>query len=422
MAAAGVALPFQGLARVLDLPDAALQAEMYAAALRIARGKIRGGAGSPRFGKQYLDAAFNGNLFLWDTCFLAVYAKYHPRQLPVAQALDYFYELQEDDGFICREYLLDGQPMWPREHPVSINPPLLAFAELELFGASGDRTRLRRAYPHLRANFRFLCRHYRMEDGLFFGDALGSGMDNIPRHPPGWSDDGQGIGKPNLHPEIFAYEGLDPLWNRQGRAVDLSAQMALLADNLAQIAGLIGADEDVVEYRDFHAQTAAAINRLCWHEEDGFYYDLGYGRQIRRKHIGMFWTLLAGVVPKRRLAALLAHLTDPAQFWRKCPLAAYPADQPGFEPTGGYWLGGVWAPTNYMVIRGLQRQGQRALATRLAHAYYASVATVYARTGTFWENYAPDSHAPGDWARRDFCGWTGIAPIALYHEFIKSRH
>jgi hypothetical protein len=395
-----------------------LQQRMYGAAIDIAREKIRGGPGDPAFSKPFLDAAFSTNIFLWDTCFIAAYAKYHQDQLPIANALDNFYARQDADGFICREYTKTGLAFWPKTHPVSINPPLLAFAELELYGQSKNPDRLHAVYPKLKRFFDFLVRTYRGEDGLFFSDALGSGMDNIQRYPDDWQDDHTGIPIHNLYPEVFTYSGLNAAWNRQGRSVDFSAQMALFADELATIARLIGETGDVAAYVQAHTDIGRAVNERCWSEADGFYYDLGYGAQIRRKHIGMFWVILAGIVPPARLGRMLDHLTDPAQFWRRIPVATWPADQEGFSPAGSYWKGSVWAPTNYMIIRGLERCGQRALANRLARQYYWSVAQVFDATGTFWENYAPDALTRGNDSRPDFCGWTGIVPIALYHEFI----
>jgi len=395
-----------------------LQHEMYEAALSIARKKVRGGPQDPAYPKPFVDAADSNHIFLWDTCFIAAYAKYHQDELPIGNALDNFYDRQDADGFICREYNEAGLPFWPKDHPTSICPPLLAFAELELYGQSRDLTRLRDAWPKLVRFFDFLVRTYRLEDGLFFSDALGSGMDNIPRYPDGWTDDHAGIPLVNLYPKVYKYEGLSAAWNRQGRSVDLSAQMALFADNLVTIGRLIGETADLGRYAQAHTDIGGAVNQRCWSEADGFYYDLGYGAQIRRKHIGMFWVMLAGIAPPKRLRRLVDHLTDPAQFWRRIPVAAWPADQAGFSPAGSYWMGGVWAPTNYMVIRGLERCGRRALAMRLARQYYWAVAQVFKATGTFWENYAPDALVHGDPAAPDFCGWSALAPIALYREYI----
>ena len=394
-----------------------LRRRMYDAAIGIARAKVRGGPRNAAYPKPFVDAAFSPHIFAWDTCFIAAYARYDMAELPITNALDNFYARQGADGFICREYDAQGRPFWPKDHPVSINPPLFAFAELELFNKSGDIGRLRTIYPVMKRFFDFLMGAYRMDDGLFFSDALGSGMDNIQRYPDGWTDDHAGAVLHNLYPEVFAYTGLNAAWNRQGRSVDFSAQMALFADNLKHIAGVVGNSVEVAAYARHHADIGRAINTHCWSEQDGFYYDLGYGRQIRRKHIGMFWTMLAGAVPPSRLDRLLGHLTDPGQFWRRFPVATTPADAPDFNPAGGYWKGGVWAPTNYMVIRGLERVGRHRLAVKLARQYYWCVAQVFKTTGTFWENYAPDALAPGNIAQKDFCGWTGIAPVALFWEY-----
>lgn len=392
---------------------------MYEKALAMAIGHIRGGPDERVFRKPFVDAAFSAHIFLWDTCFIAPYAKYHLDRLPILNALDNFYMLQDPDGYICREYDRDGQPFWPKDHPVSINPPLLAFAELEVFSMTRDRARLARVYPSLLKNFDFLVARYRLDDGLFFSDAFGSGMDNIKRYPEGWQDDGEGIPLHQPHPDIFDYHELSAKWNRQGRSVDFSAQMVLLARQLIRIGKLIGKTEDNKRLATFATDTSAALNAHCWSEADGYYYDLGYGQQIKRAHIGTFWTLWAGVAPRRRQERLIANLINPARFWRTVPVATMPADSPDFEPTGGYWHGAVWAPTNYMVLRGLETCGRHDLARQLARSYYSAVAEVYRRTGTFWENYAPDAPAPGKPAKPDFCGWSALAPITLWHEYIR---
>ncbi len=138
-----------------------VQKEMYARAMQIVRQKIRGGPSDPVYKKPFLDAAFSGSIFLWDTCFIAVYAKYDQANLPITNALDNFYALQDPDGYICREYTAAGQPFWPKEHPVSINPPLLGFAELELYSQSGDKDRLGSVYPALKAFHGYILKHYR---------------------------------------------------------------------------------------------------------------------------------------------------------------------------------------------------------------------------------------------------------------------
>ena len=409
---------------------------MYEKALEITRSKVRGGDSEPFFKEPFVDAAFSDNIFLWDSCFIVCFAKYHLDELPVYQALDNFYDRMEPDGYICREYRKNGEPLWSKDHPVSINPPLLGLAETEIYHVRPDKERLRKVYPVLKKNFEFHINRYQGEDKLFWGDTLGMGMDNIPRYPRGWTtDEGNGMTHHELGEKLGKMGGstaeerlntfireyvntLQGIWNEEGRLVDLSAQMAMYALQLKFIAGEIGETKDIPAYEAFHAEVKTALNDLCWDDDDAFYYDLGYGEQIKRRHIGMYWTLIGELVPEDRLDRFVAHLKDPDEFNRKTPLPALSASDPDFKGWGDYWLGGVWAPTSYMVLKGLSHYKEDDLARDLAARTYAAVAEVFEATDTFWENYAPDLISYGMPSKMDFCGWTGLVPIAIYREYL----
>ncbi|NAS10742.1 MGH1-like glycoside hydrolase domain-containing protein [Poritiphilus flavus] len=412
-----------------------LSQRMYDKALEITKSKVRGGDSEEFFKKPFIDAAFNDNIFLWDSCFMCCFCKYHMDELPVYQALDNFYDRMEEDGFICREYRSNGEALWSKDHPVSINPPVLAFAELEIFGVKPDLERLKKVYPTLKKNFQFHVDRYMMEDNLFYGDTMGLGMDNIPRSPRDWTPtEGNGWTHHELGDRLAEMNASDEeklnffvteypntvtgVWTRQGRYVDFSAQMAMYALQLKEIASKIGKEEDIEGYDSFHAKVKTALNEECWNEEDGFYYDLGFGKQIKRRHIGMYWALLGEVVPQDRLAKFISHLKDPNEFYRKTPLPALSAADPDYVGWGDYWLGGVWAPTVYMVLKGLTAVGEDSLARELAARVYENVAIVFEATGTFWENYAPDLISYGMPAKKDFCGWTALIPISVYKEYI----
>lgn len=413
-----------------------LSDRMYKKALEITKSKVRGGDSEPFFKEPFIDAAFSANIFLWDTAFMCCFAKYHMDELPVYQALDNFYSRMEEDGYICREYRANGEPLWSKDHPVSINPPLLAWAELEIYEVNKNEDRLREVYPILKKNFEFHVDRYQGEEGLFWGDTLGMGMDNIPRAPRGWEPErGNGMthrelgarldsmtgASPEEKLEIFITEYVDTrqgVWNKQGRLIDFTAQMAMFALQLKQIAEVIGETGDLEVYDQFHSGVKSALNEHCWNEEDAFYYDLGYGEQVQRRHIGMYWTLLGDLVPEDRLDRFLSHLTDPNEFYRLTPLPALSAADPDYIGWGDYWLGGVWAPTVYMVLKGLTRAGEDDLARQLAEKVYTNVAIVFEATDTFWENYAPDLITYGMPSKKDFCGWTALIPISVYREYI----
>lgn len=419
----------------LEIPKE-LSGKMYQGALKITKSKVRGGESEVFFKKPFIDAAFSQNIFLWDTCFMACFSKYHLDTLPVYQALDNFYDRADGDGYICREYRQDGRPVWRKDHPVSINPPLLAFAELEIYSVTKNAERLKKVYPVLKKNFEFHVASYQMDDKLFYADQLGMGMDNIPRAPRDWkAETGSGLTEDQLWAQIGALnlpfekqidrfaeeysETVTGVWNKQGRFIDFSAQMAMYAVQLKEIAKLTGNDVDIKGFDSFHSSLKEAINAKCWSEEDGFYYDLGFGKQIPRRHIGAYWTLLGDVVPRARLERFLEKLLDPNEFFRTMPLPALSASDPEYKGWGEYWLGGVWAPTTYMVLKGLSAVGKKDLADRLARITYYNVAQVFEATGTFWENYSPDLVSFGMPARKDFCGWTALIPIAVYEEFVK---
>jgi hypothetical protein len=70
-----------------------------------------------------------------------------------------------------------------------------------------------------------------------------------------------------------------------------------------------------------------------------------------------------------------------------------------------------------MVIRGLEKSGYADLARQVALNHLDLVAHVYEKTGTIWENYAPDHVQQGKPAKSDFVGWSGVGPIMYFFEY-----
>ncbi len=198
--------------------------------------------------------------------------------------------------------------------------------------------------------------------------------------------------------------------------------MVLFARQLGEIGVVLGRTEEAAGFRREADELAATINRLMWSEEKQFYFDLTRdGRHAAVRTVAAYWTLLAGVASREQARSLVGHLSDPATFGRRNPVPTCAADEPGYQAHGGYWRGAVWAPTNTMVIRGLERYGYAELARDIALRHIQLVADVFADTGTIWENYAPDSPEPGMvrdglQVRKDFVGWSGIGPILCFLE------
>ena len=95
--------------------------------------------------------------------------------------------------------------------------------------------------------------------------------------------------------------------------------------------------------------------------------------------------MLANLVPKERLDAFVAHLENENEFKRPHRVPTLSADHPAYRADGGYWCGGVWAPTTYMVLKGLRKNGYDNLAYDIACNHLENVVSVFRQTGTLWE-------------------------------------
>jgi hypothetical protein len=201
--------------------------------------------------------------------------------------------------------------------------------------------------------------------------------------------------------------------------IDTCLQQCLAGRVLVELDAEIGSPWPARDIEEEVVTLTRLLNRRMWDPMAGFYEDRRRdGTLTGVKSIGAYWALLAGVVPRARLRRFVAHLEDPAQFNRPHRVPSLSADHPLYRAGGDYWRGSVWAPTTWMVLQGLRSVGQDRLARDIALNHLANVHAVFQATGTLWENYAPESAAPGQQAARDFVGWTGLAPIAVLLEYV----
>jgi glycogen debranching enzyme len=349
------------------------------------------------FVTPYLDTAFNGHLFMWDSAFAMQFGMYGSRAFNFQGTLDNFYRKQHPDGFICREIdEADGLDVFERFDPSSTGPNVLPWAEWNYFVRFGDRERLGHVFPALLAYTQW-CQTYRTWlDGSYWSTGWGCGMDNMPRMENGYNP-----------------------WFSHGRMrwIDATMQAILSADVLCKMANVLGRPHSVEGIQAEAEKLRALVNETMWHEQSAFYYDrLSSGKLSTVKHIGAYWALLAGAVPADRLDPFIGHLDDPDEFNRPHRIPALAASSPAYSADGDYWNGGVWSPTNYMVLKGLRQNGYGGLAHLIARNHLENVVSVFEDTGTLWENYAPEKASPGSPAKPDFVGWTGLPAIAVLFE------
>ncbi len=425
-----------------DAPD---YVNCYRFALSILYKNLHKPSNNSGYVSNFVDAAFNQHIFMWDTAFMTFFCNILHPYIPGIRSLDNFYAKQFDDGEIPRELVRESGKdfeLWvnsgrhqlysyfhnnygfrklftlthltindyykpylgrsPKHPPYltldNLNNPIMAWAEMESFRHTNDAERLLMVYKPLYMYYLSWYEYLQRDNGLFVTDW--ATMDNSPRN------------------------------KYLGCGVDSACQMALFGKNLLEIIDIINernlaSKEQQIEMAEERANISnklnelkKVINELMWDEEIGFYFDLkDDGEKAPVKTIAAYWALLSGVADAEKTEKLVGWLNNPNAFKRLHRVPVCSADSEGFEPRGAYWKGSVWAPTNTMVIRGLESVGYPDLAKEIAENHLDNIVKVFSDTGTIWENYPPDFADKCDSDKPDFVGWSGMAPILFFIEY-----
>lgn len=371
----------------------------YDAAWKLAFDHLRKAEPKAGFVSNFIDTAFNGYLFMWDSSFIVQFGKYAASVTDFQKTLDNFYARQHRDGFICRELCeTEAGEQFQRDDPSSTGPNILAWAEWDYAQTTGDQSRIAKVFDPLMAYHHWLQQHRTWPNGAYWSTGWACGMDNQPRVP----------------------KGIDPGFSHGHMTwMDACMQMLLSAKTLIKMAKLLGREAETELLVQEIRTLESLIHSQLWDEKDHFFYDLRKdGTLNHTKSIGAYWALLTESMPQDRLDPFIAHLENEAEFKRPHRIPSLSAEDPSYQKEGGYWFGGVWAPTTTMVLRGLEKNGAHELAYEIACNTLDQVVQVFEKTGTLWENYAPEHCAPGNPAKPDFVGWTGLIPIAALFESV----
>lgn len=412
--------------------------ECYDYAIKVLYRNIHSPKDGSGYVSNFVDAAFNEDIFLWDTSFMTMFCNLLHEYIPGICSLDNFYVKQFDDGEIPRELVRDtgkdmllwvnayNKPLYsyfhknykyrglaecvhlsyedfykpslghvPDKNPYltldNLNHPILFFAEWVSYCQTGDMERLHAVFEPLYRYYRALHYHLRHTSGLYVTDW--ASMDNSTRNKELWL------------------------------GVDISAEMVFFANVLLlfidelQVKGyeVKEAEERRGILQKEAKETKDAINCLMWDEVTGFYYDLDHTmKRIPIKTAAAFWCIIADVADDRQLQSLSRWLDDKDSFNRLHRVPVLAADEEGYDPNGWYWRGSVWAPINTMVVLGLSKRGLRDQAREIALNDVDCICKVFRDTGTIWENYPPDNLTKGYSDHPDMVGWSGMAPILFF--------
>lgn len=363
----------------------------------------------------YMDeACWDNTIWIWDTCFMAMYCRYAPSMFPGVESLDNFYGL-----------IHDGVKS-PLRIEMIDNPPLFAWAEYDSYRITGDKARLKRVVD----GGRYLQRHFDLMAGLTgpkrfpnFGQNVNdwravdggykwsgghSGMDNTPR----------GRGAKN-----------GALW------VDAIAQQGLSALYISRLAETLGDARTAAEWKKRHEAIRDTVNQKYWDAKDGFYYDIDAktGAFSKVATPASFWPMMAEMATPEQAARMAEKVRDDKWFGGKYPWPSLVPTDPQYtisnDKHGDYWRGGVWLPMVYLGVKSLDKYGYRDLARETSVKTLEQMLRTYRdfKPATIWECYSPIADRPSTehgspTSRPDFCGWSALGPISLLIEDIIGIH
>lgn len=329
------------------------------------------------------------DMWLWDSCFHSFGYRVFSSDL-AREALDAMLASGREDGFL-------PQRVFPVGVSSTTQPPLLSWAYLELFRRTGKKALIEENYPRLRRCVEWVLANRRVGDGKLLGWKLGedpvsrgeeSGMDNSPRF-----DDAT-----------------------VAEAVDLNAYVVNELHALMEMALLLGSYKDAAAFRSRAQTISEAMNERLWDEGDEFYYDRAVGGElVRVKTSAGFLPLLAKVPDEARARRVVAHLTDPNEFWTAFPVPSVARNEKCYELD--MWRGPSWVNIDMLIVEGLEGCGFGDVARELTARVLAGVEHWYGRGGALYEFYDPDSQRSPDQLDRKgrLKAGEGYGPVADYN-------
>lgn len=269
-------------------------------------------------------------------------------------------------------------------HPITAQvtkPPILAWAALKLHEVDPDPEFLQEIYvPLVRLNQWWFTMNDDDADGLVqYNHPYSSGADDNPL----WY-----YGMPVESPDINTY---------------LCVQMG----SLAVMAEELGMED---EGRMWRRRAAAIVRRMIedmWDEEQGIFQTLLNEQPVPVLTPFALFPIWTGQLPNEMRSRLIAHLTNPEEFWGEFVIPTVARNDPHYNPEK-MWSGPVWVNINYFFIEALNLIGEHDLARELRDKTLELVM----RHASIFEYYNADTGEPPKTAA-DVFGWTAAVFIDL---------
>ncbi len=265
---------------------------------------------------------------------------------------------------------------------------------LQLYHMTGDREFVERVYPDLSRYAEYFERDRDREDWHLYDiqDQGETGQEYMSRY-------------------LFVDDSADDWRSIQLKGVDATGYIYQLQRALAEMAVLLGKEDESAVWTRKADATRAAVRERMWDPEWRFFLDVDprTGSRSTFKAAVGFYPFLCDIAGREHLAAISEHLLNPKEFWTDYPVPASSVDDPYFSAEGEWkgrrmscpWNGRVWPMTNSHVAEALARAAltlDNSLKPKAAELIHRFVKMMFfdgdAERPNCFEHYNPYTGAP----------------------------
>lgn len=316
-------------------------------------------------------------------------------------------------------------------------PALATWAVWEVYQVSKDKEFLKEMYPKLKAYHEWwytnrdhnkngvaeyggmVHKFNNSPEEIILAAAWESGMDNATRF------DVEGYGKDDIGVKVFENKDKNNKllgYSINQESVDLNSFLYAEKIYLAQMAEILGEQEDSKEFYSSASQLKKYINENMFDENTGYYYDLQFDEKgntkllvNRGKGTEGYIPLWANVADKDKAKKVVENVLDENVMNTYLPFPTAAKDNPKYNPTK-YWRGPVWLDQAYFGIIGLDNYGYKKEAKELTTKLFDRSEGLMG-DGAIRENYNPET---GEGLHCSNFSWSASIYYLLHNKYFNN--
>lgn len=316
-------------------------------------------------------------------------------------------------------------------------PALATWAVWEVYQVSKDKEFLKEMYPKLKSYHKWwytnrdhnkngvaeyggmVHKFNNSPEEIILAAAWESGMDNATRF------DVDGYGKDDIGVKVFENKDKNNKllgYSINQESVDLNSFLYAEKIYLAQMAEILGEQEDSKEFYSSASQLKKYINENMFDENTGYYYDLQFDEKgntkllvNRGKGTEGYIPLWANVADKDKAKKVVENVLDENVMNTYLPFPTAAKDNPKYNPTK-YWRGPVWLDQAYFGIIGLDNYGYKKEAKELTTKLFDRSEGLMG-DGAIRENYNPET---GEGLHCSNFSWSASIYYLLHNKYFNN--